>query len=150
MLVRDMCHGRHVCRITTKLVAPRSDRLSFLSHIPHHYRPTTMPDEERTAKRTRVDDEAASRGDPSNLDNLKRDADLWMEDGNIVLVERDVAFRIYRGLLTKQSTVFGDMFATGDPAADEHLDGCPVVRLPDAPSDLKHLLQFLVPSTGRT
>ncbi|PIL26458.1 hypothetical protein GSI_12216 [Ganoderma sinense ZZ0214-1] len=42
------------------------------------------------------------------------------------------------------------MFATGDPAADESLDGCPVVRLPDAPSDLKHLLHFLVPSVGRS
>nr|VWP01109.1 Two-component-like hybrid sensor histidine kinase 1 [Ganoderma boninense] len=110
-----------------------------------------MPDDSRPSKRSRVD-EAATSGDSSvtPLDDLKRDPDIWLEDGNIVIVARDVAFRTYRGLLTKQSTVFADMFGAGDLAADESLDGCPVVRLPDAPSDLKHLLHSLVPSTGRT
>ncbi|KAI1795295.1 hypothetical protein LXA43DRAFT_1178771 [Ganoderma leucocontextum] len=112
-----------------------------------------MPDEQRPSKRTRVDEGASCAGPSSTSsasDSLKRDPDLWFEDGNIILAARDVAFRVYRGLLVKQSTVFADMFATGNPAADENLDGCPVVRLPDAPSDLKHLLLFLVPSSGRT
>ncbi|PIL26456.1 hypothetical protein GSI_12214 [Ganoderma sinense ZZ0214-1] len=111
-----------------------------------------MVNEDRPSKRSRVDEAASSGGALETASsNLKRDPDLWLEDGNIVLVAGDVAFRIYRGLLTKQSTVFSDMFATGNPVAeDEHLDDCPVVRLPDGPSDLKHLLHFLVPSTGRT
>lgn len=112
-----------------------------------------MVDDQRPPKRTRSDDEAAPHGDPlasNTLDNVKRDPDLWLEDGNIVLMARDAAFRIYRGLLVKQSTVFADMFATGTPTSDESLDGCPVFRLSDAPGDLKHLLHFLVPSAGRT
>ena len=112
-----------------------------------------MRDDQHPPKRTdsRADDEASLPEHPSiskMLDNVKRDPDLWLEDGNIVLVARDTAFRVYRGLLVKQSTVLADMFATGNPTADESLDGCPVVRLPDAPVDLKHLLHFLMPSAG--
>ena len=116
-------------------------------------RPTVMADEHRPSKRSRVGEAASREGSSATIDasdNLKRDPELWLEDGNIVIVARDVAFRVYRGLLVKQSTVFSDMFATGNPAEDETLDGCPVVRLPDAPSDVKHLLHSLVPSTGRT
>lgn len=91
--------------------------------------------------------DSCSSGPP--LDTLKRDAEFWMEDGTIVLVARDTAFRVYRGLLASQSTVFQDMLATCSPDAAELLEGCPVVRLHDSPEDLTHLLRALLPSTRR-
>ena len=74
-----------------------------------------------------------------------RHADFWLDDGNLILLAGDTAFRVYKGLLTKNSAVFADMFATGSADATETFDGCPVVRLPDHPVDLGDFLQYLMP-----
>ena len=76
---------------------------------------------------------------------------MWFDDGNIVLVASDseIAFRIYRGLLAAQSTVFSDMFASSTSSPDETFDGCPVVYLSDSPYDLAHLLRVLLPTLQR-
>ena len=79
---------------------------------------------------------------------LTKHEEFWFEDGSIVLVTNRTAFRIYRGLLATQSTVFEDMFATvTSPMMDETFEGCPVVRLSDSPYDLTHLLRILLPRT---
>ena len=78
---------------------------------------------------------------------LEHDREFWMEDGNMVLVCGNTAFRVYRGLLASQSTVFADMLASSSPAAGETYEGCPVVRLSDAPEDMRHFLRILLPST---
>ena len=74
-------------------------------------------------------------------------SDIWFSDGNIVLVARETAFRIYRRLLAGQSTVFSDMFASSTSSPDETFDGCPVVHLSDSPHDLAHLLRVLLPKS---
>ncbi|KAI1795336.1 hypothetical protein LXA43DRAFT_881932 [Ganoderma leucocontextum] len=77
--------------------------------------------------------------------------EFWLDDidGNIVLIARNVAFRIYRGLLVAQSTVFADMFASSSPNSDEVIDGCPVIYVSDSPEDLAQLLRVLLPTTHR-
>ena len=80
---------------------------------------------------------------------VKRDAEPWFDDGNIILVAQDVAFRIYRCLLAAQSTVFADMFASASPSSDECMDGCPVVHVSDPSEDLAHLLRVLLPGSRR-
>ena len=80
---------------------------------------------------------------------LKHYEDFWFEDGNVVLVAQDVAFRIYLGLLAAQSTVFADMLSVSRPGADETYEGCPVVRLTDSPHDFAHLLSVLMPKDGQ-
>ncbi|OBZ69624.1 Molybdenum cofactor sulfurase [Grifola frondosa] len=70
----------------------------------------------------------------------ERDMEFWYEDGSIVLIAGNVAFRVYQGLLSEQSSVFTDLFAIPQPAGAESIDGCPVVRLSDSPEDLRHLL----------
>ncbi|KAH9925669.1 uncharacterized protein BXZ73DRAFT_103202 [Epithele typhae] len=41
-----------------------------------------------------------------------RDADLWFEDGTLVLVVENTAFRVFKGLLTLHSPVFKAMLET--------------------------------------
>ena len=82
--------------------------------------------------------------------DLQHDEEYWLEDGNIVLVAGGVAFRVYRGLLASQSTVFADMFGSSCARENEMEEGCPVVHLSDSPIDVRHLLSFLLPKTRRT
>ena len=108
----------------------------------------------RPSKRTRTDSvDGTSAHPPSDATptaNLKRCEEFWLDDGNLVLVAKDVAFRVYRGLLAAQSTVFQDMFATASPTTGEVYDGCPVVRLSDSPEDIVCLLRKLLPKPNRT
>ncbi|PIL26505.1 hypothetical protein GSI_12263 [Ganoderma sinense ZZ0214-1] len=72
--------------------------------------------------------------------------DFWLTDGNLILIAGDTAFRVYQGLLTRNSAVFADMFATAAADVTEMFDGCPVVRLPQVhPDDLRDFLQYLMP-----
>ncbi|KAM5536103.1 hypothetical protein V8D89_010202 [Ganoderma adspersum] len=80
------------------------------------------------------------------LEELTRDEDFWLKDGTIVLVAQKIAFRVYSGLLAAHSPVFNDMFSSATHA-DEMYDGCPVVRIPDSPEDLKWILTHLIPRT---
>ena len=86
-----------------------------------------------------------------SLVRLTRDREFWLDDGNIVLIARDVGFRIYRGLLAAQSTIFADMPVFGSPnsSADEYYDDCLVVRLSDSPEDIRYFLRVLVPCCHR-
>ena len=115
---------------------------------------STMSDpdvpETRPLKRTRLsaDDSTGSQIHPSgpsstSSSTLRWHPEIWFDDGNIVLVARETAFRIYRRLLAGQSTVFSDMFASSTSSPDETFDGCPVVHLSDSPHDLAHLRVLL-------
>ncbi|PIL26545.1 hypothetical protein GSI_12303 [Ganoderma sinense ZZ0214-1] len=81
---------------------------------------------------------------------IRHAVDFWLDDGNLILLAGDTAFRVYKGLLTKNSAVFADMFAAGSADATETFDGCPVVRLPDHPKDLRDFLQYLMPCSKLT
>ncbi|KAH9856168.1 hypothetical protein C2E23DRAFT_882282 [Lenzites betulinus] len=85
-----------------------------------------------------------------------RDEEFWYSDGNIILVARNVEFRVYRGLLSDHSPVFKDMFSLPQPddASSSALDAsaagpdlCPVVHLFDSPEDLRHILRVYMPRT---
>ncbi|EIW56959.1 uncharacterized protein TRAVEDRAFT_99981, partial [Trametes versicolor FP-101664 SS1] len=80
---------------------------------------------------------------------FERDAEFWLDDGNLVLIARNTGFRIYRGLLAAQSEVFRDMFASSSPSTGECHDGCPVVYMSDSPEDLRRLLRVILPTTRR-
>ena len=85
---------------------------------------------------------------PSSV-GLKRSEEFWLQDGNLVLVAGNVAFRVYRGLLAAQSEVFEGLFASATPATGEMFQGCPVVHLSDSPEDLVRLLRVLLPMTNK-
>ena len=77
---------------------------------------------------------------------IPRDDQYWYSTGDIVLVaNRKVAFKVYIGLLTKQSTVFRDLVNKDVPQPEnqELIDDCPVIHLTDDPEDLKTFLAFI-------
>ncbi|PIL26499.1 hypothetical protein GSI_12257 [Ganoderma sinense ZZ0214-1] len=108
----------------------------------------------RPWKRTRLStaDFADPQSGPSassstSSSNLRRHPEIWYDDGNLVLVAGQFAFRIYRGLIAGQSTVFSDLFASSTSSLDETFEECPVIHLFDSPQDLVHLLRILLPQS---
>lgn len=71
---------------------------------------------------------------------VKRHEELWYEDGNIVLIAANVAFRVHRSILSRRSLVFNDLFSFPQPGAVETYEGFPVIHLSDRPGDLAQLL----------
>ncbi|KAI0753671.1 hypothetical protein C8Q74DRAFT_1373636 [Fomes fomentarius] len=92
-------------------------------------------------------------GTPNEQDRdvtIKADEEFWLEDGTVVLMARNVQFKVYRGILSAHSLVFADMFSFPQPTApsSENVDGCPVVHLVDSPEDLRHVLRAMIPRNG--
>ncbi|KAH9916590.1 uncharacterized protein BXZ73DRAFT_81038 [Epithele typhae] len=87
---------------------------------------------------------SSSSAPPRKLRHIKG---LWLEDGNIILVAAGAkyGFRLYRGLLASQSSIFSDMFAAATPSTEESLNGCSVVHLSDCMADLVYFLRVLLP-----
>ncbi|KAJ7119085.1 hypothetical protein C8R44DRAFT_625218 [Mycena epipterygia] len=82
-----------------------------------------------------VDDERASE--------IHQVQELWFEDGNLVIQAGNSQFRVYRGILAARSPVFGDMLAFPQPPDSELIDGCPLVHLPDAATEVALFLKAL-------
>ncbi|PIL26280.1 hypothetical protein GSI_12036 [Ganoderma sinense ZZ0214-1] len=76
----------------------------------------------------------------------RKDEEFWLEDGTVILVARDVEFRVYKGLLSSLSPVFKALFAECQTLRRVSVDeqqtlSCPVVPVSDSPEDLRHLLR---------
>ena len=77
--------------------------------------------------------------------SIHQDENYWYEDGNIVIIANDeVAFRVYRGLLSRVSPLFNDLFSIGNPSGGEVVYDCPVLRVTDSSHDMRHLLALLL------
>ncbi|KAF9000614.1 hypothetical protein BDQ17DRAFT_1359229 [Cyathus striatus] len=71
-----------------------------------------------------------------------RSLDIWFDDGNVILEAGGIRFKVYKGTLAANSTVFRDMFEISHP--DKNLvEGCPVVQLYDSPKDLAFFLKAI-------
>ncbi|TDL16717.1 hypothetical protein BD410DRAFT_795113 [Rickenella mellea] len=76
----------------------------------------------------------------------KRHPDLWLDDGNIILATDLSIFRVHRSMLSKNSSVFADMFSMPQPMnslEEPSVEGLPVVVLTDNDADVTHLLNFV-------
>lgn len=89
------------------------------------------------------------RSDVGNaLEDLVKDEEVWLPDGNLVVVAQNIAFRVLRSILAYHSDVFRDLFSLPPANVNDVFDGCPVVVLEgDDPVHLRHL--FLVLFYGR-
>ncbi|KAJ6548096.1 hypothetical protein DFH09DRAFT_628608 [Mycena vulgaris] len=76
-------------------------------------------------------------GDPQRIQ------DLWFEDGNIVIQAGNSQFRVHRGILATRSPVFQDMLSFPQPQGSELVEGCPLVRLPDAEIEVMDFLKAI-------
>ncbi|KAI1786600.1 hypothetical protein LXA43DRAFT_897702 [Ganoderma leucocontextum] len=87
---------------------------------------------------------------PSLLpDEIQRDSDIWFEDGNVIVIAQNTAFRFHKGVLSHHSQVFRDLFLVPQPSISragssiDVLDGCPVVRVSDTSYDFRELLRAI-------
>ncbi|KAI9069835.1 hypothetical protein FKP32DRAFT_1671049 [Trametes sanguinea] len=96
------------------------------------------------AKRRRQDSDETPENSHGARTSITRSADVWMQDGNIVLIaDKKVAFRVHRGILARHSPVFSDALEIPQPEDVESYDGCPVLGISDLPADVSCLLQAL-------
>jgi hypothetical protein len=74
----------------------------------------------------------------------RRSSELWYADGTVILDNGSVQFRVYRGILAANSSVFNDMFSIPQPSGgDDLIEGCEVVQLHDSAVDLGHFLRAI-------
>ncbi|KAJ7037832.1 hypothetical protein C8F04DRAFT_1035489 [Mycena alexandri] len=100
-----------------------------------------MEDAPRT-KRRRTD-AAADETAP-----LVRSDEFWFDDGNIILQVESTQFRVAKSVLSRQSSVFRDMFALPLPADEPTVEGCPVAVLQgDTELDWVLFLAVLYPTS---
>ncbi|KAI0351212.1 hypothetical protein OH77DRAFT_1411475 [Trametes cingulata] len=111
-------------------------------------------------KRVRRDSdvsEATSVYTSVTIPKRTRDAVYWYKDGNIILVARNVDFRVFRGILADHSPVFDAMLSLPQPVEFAPSVGnpnalvgvfCPVLQLSDSPEDLRHILRMCIPKNG--
>lgn len=60
---------------------------------------------------------------------LTRCAELWFDDGSIIIKVEETLFKVYRGTLMQQSELFRDLLTLPQPNDAETIDGCHVVWL---------------------
>lgn len=85
----------------------------------------------------------------------KRDEEFWLEDGTVILVARDVDFRVYAGLLAAHSPVLKGLFDQSHPTrkVSSHKGEefqCPVIHLSDSPEDVRYILRVYMPNDDAT
>ena len=85
-----------------------------------------------------------------NPNPTKRDSEVWFEDGNIVVVAQNTAFRFHKSVVSLHSSVFRDLFSIPQPSLIlidgevlEIFDGCPVVHVSDTSYDFRELLRAI-------
>ncbi|KAI0742390.1 hypothetical protein C8Q80DRAFT_1273069 [Daedaleopsis nitida] len=111
-----------------------------------------------TRKRARMAEaEEAAQQEPGQVQDqadeaggLRRDEHFWFEDGSIILHARDVAFKVYAKPLIDHSPVFKDMLSLPQPDDGVSFQSAgrniPVVSLADAPEDLRHVFEVIMPT----
>ncbi|KIY48398.1 hypothetical protein FISHEDRAFT_73601 [Fistulina hepatica ATCC 64428] len=103
----------------------------------------------RGVKRTRLDEENPSSGSSNNsaqqtrLASAKRSSAFWYSDGSLIIHASSTLFRIHRGFLAKNSSIFHDLTTFACTTDELHLDGCPVVEVSDSPEEWAELLGAL-------
>ena len=83
---------------------------------------------------------------------MKRDSEMWFDDGNIIVVAQRTGFRVHKSVLSRWSETFSGMFmlpqhmdspdsSTGQP--DRARDECPTVHITDTSHAFRQLLRAM-------
>lgn len=89
------------------------------------------------------DDAVMNDSSENEHPELQQELTLWFEDGNVVIIAGSKAFRVHKGVLSRNTQIFQDMFTMDQPSEDEKKFGCPFVHLSDSASDVEHFLHAL-------
>lgn len=75
---------------------------------------------------------------------FQQSEDVWYADGNIILIAKNVGFRVYSGILREQSRALADMLSQVPPPAESATyEGCPIIWIPEDPRELSYFLKAL-------
>ncbi|KIP03702.1 hypothetical protein PHLGIDRAFT_37291 [Phlebiopsis gigantea 11061_1 CR5-6] len=76
---------------------------------------------------------------------LERCADLWYNDGTVVLQAENMLFKVYRGILEEQSPFFADLFTLPQRESNESekYEDCPLVPMTDPAADVRVFLKAI-------
>ena len=86
--------------------------------------------------------------DPAPTSPVQDDT-LWFSDGNIVLRAGTSLFKVYRGILCRESKLFQDIFTLPQPSTEpeETYEGCLMLKMHDSAQDLKLFLSTIFDHT---
>ena len=79
----------------------------------------------------------------TNDDSTNSEVDVWFDDGTLIIQAGEKSFRVYRGILSRASSVFRDMLSLAVTDGDEVIDGCPVVHVSDSAADMSFFIRSL-------
>jgi hypothetical protein len=65
----------------------------------------------------------------------------WFEDGTLILMTADMAFKVYKGMVARHSLVLREMCENG--VVGEVVEGCPAIQLDDSTADLSNFLTVI-------
>ena len=74
-----------------------------------------------------------------------RDEEYYFDDGNMILVADNVAFRVHKSVLARHSNFFRQIIVQQPVSLEgiDYFDGCFVIRLPDRSFEVSDLLRIL-------
>ncbi|KIO18639.1 hypothetical protein M407DRAFT_31715 [Tulasnella calospora MUT 4182] len=77
----------------------------------------------------------------------RQDPDHWYDDGNVILIAGETAFRFFKSILSKRSQVMKDMLDLSQRTTINrtHFEGVPAVQLDDNPRYFSLLLDAILP-----
>ncbi|GJE99746.1 hypothetical protein PsYK624_160170 [Phanerochaete sordida] len=90
----------------------------------------------------------STTGFPADL-LYTRHEELWFEDGNVIVIAHDLAFKLHAGVLKRHSSVFRAALDEKQAGQQEVFEGCRVLRVTDKTDDLVELLYVLYDGGSR-
>lgn len=75
--------------------------------------------------------------------NQRDSTGLWFEDGTIIIQAGDTLFRVYSGLLSRQSPM---LVTQGEPLGT--MEGCPLVLHQESADKMRNFLACILDSSG--
>lgn len=72
---------------------------------------------------------------------------VWFADGNIVLKAGTSLFKVYQGILCRESQLFKDIFSLPQPTAEETYEGCRMLTVHESAEDMELFLSTMFDHT---
>ncbi|KDR79555.1 hypothetical protein GALMADRAFT_243654 [Galerina marginata CBS 339.88] len=95
-------------------------------------------------KRKRTSPQADSDGKDQAV--IVKSPRFWFEDGNIIFQAQNTQFRVYKGIMTRNSKFFREKLALPRPLGEDLVEGCSVVYLDDSEKDWVRIFAILYDS----
>ena len=75
----------------------------------------------------------------------QRSDEIWFDDGNVVVQAEQMVFKVYKGILCRESTLFEGMLALPIPFGDQsdYFDNCPLIKMSDRAEEIALFLSVM-------